>query len=73
MEEIEVSWRVYVKLVNGDTQWETFETKAEALAMLSQVVDTVQSKKMFWVGDCLVNPEFIVNAFMKENTEERKK
>ena len=73
MEETEMSWRVYVKLVNGDTQYETFETKAEALVLMSQIIDTMQTKKMFWIGDCLVNPVYIVNAFYREIAEEKKK
>lgn len=68
-----MSWRVYAKLVNGDTQFETFETKEEALVMMSQVLDTVKDRKMFWIGDCLVNSAFIVNVFMKELAEEKKK
>ena len=65
-----MTWKVCAKMLNGDVQYEKFETKEEAEAKLNHLFEVMKNKDVTYINRCVVNGAFVLSAFIKESTEE---
>ena len=62
-----MKYKVCVKMLNGDLQYETFDSQELANMKLAELVELVEKHKMAWVGKCLLNTNQVVSIYVSES------